>query len=55
MPLMVTFFNVRKGRDAIFKRGMRHFFPRTARRYQEQYGISSSAGSTSPRGPSGTT
>ncbi len=39
MPLMVTFFNVRKGRDAIFKRGMRHFFPRTARRYQEQYGI----------------
>ena len=26
MPLMVTFFNVRKGRDAIFKRGMRHIF-----------------------------
>jgi hypothetical protein len=36
---MVTFFNVRKGRDAIFKRGMRHLFPRTVRRYEEQYGI----------------
>ena len=32
MPLMVTFFNVRKGRDTLFKRGMRHLFPRTARR-----------------------
>jgi hypothetical protein len=39
MPLMVTFFNDRKGRDAIFKRGMRHLFPRTVRRYEEQYGI----------------
>ena len=39
MPLMVTFFNVRNGRDTIFKRGMRHFFPRTARRDEEQYGI----------------
>jgi hypothetical protein len=39
MPLMVTFFNVRKGRDAIFKRGMRHIFPRTARRYEAEYGI----------------
>ncbi len=39
MPLMVTFFNVRKGRDAIFKRGMRHLFPRTAKRYEEEYGI----------------
>jgi len=39
MPLMVTFFNVRKGRDAVFKRGMRHFFPRQAKRYEEEYGI----------------
>ena len=39
MPLMVTFFNVRKGRDAIFKRGMRHFFPKTMRRYEAEYGI----------------
>ena len=27
MPLMVTFFNVRKGRDGLFKRGMRGGFP----------------------------
>ncbi len=27
MPLMVTFFNVRRGRDMLFKRGMRHIFP----------------------------
>ena len=39
MPLMVTFFNVRKGRDAIFKRGMRHLFPRTARQTEEKYGV----------------
>ena len=44
MPLMVTFFNVRKGRDAIFKRGMRHFFPtgripKEMRRYEREYGI----------------
>ena len=39
MPLMVTFFNVRKGRDTLFKRGMRHFFPRTMRRYADEYGI----------------
>jgi hypothetical protein len=37
MPL--TFFNVRKGRDAIFKFGMRRFFPKTARRYEAEYGI----------------
>jgi len=39
MPLMVTFFNVRRGRDTIFKRGMRHFFPRTMRRYESEFGI----------------
>jgi hypothetical protein len=39
MPLMVTFFNVRKGRDTLFKRGMRHFFPKTARRYERDFGI----------------
>ena len=39
MPLMVTFFNVRKGRDALFKRGMRHFFPKTMKRYEADYGI----------------
>ena len=39
MPLMVTFFSVRKGRDTLFKRGMRHFFPRSARRYESEFGI----------------
>jgi hypothetical protein len=39
MPLMVTFFNVRRGRDTIFKRSMRHFFPQTMRRYESEYGI----------------
>jgi hypothetical protein len=36
---MVTFFNVRKGRDTIFKQGMRRIFPRTVRNYAEKYGI----------------
>jgi len=39
VPLMVTFFNVRKGRDMLFKRGMRHFFPKTMRRYETEFGI----------------
>ena len=39
MPLMVTFFNVRRGRDTIFKRGMRHIFPRTARQTEAKYGV----------------
>ncbi len=39
MPLMVTFFNVRKGRDMVFKRGMRHFFPKRAKEYEDRYGI----------------
>ena len=39
MPLMVTFFNVRPGRDTLFKQGMRRFFPRQQRRYEEDYGI----------------
>ena len=39
MPLMVMFFNVRKGRDTIFKRGMRHLVPRRMREYEAKYGI----------------
>jgi hypothetical protein len=39
MPLMLTFFNVRKGRDSIFKFGMRRFLPGIARQYQERHGI----------------
>ena len=36
---MVTFFNVRPGRDTLFKQGMRRLFPRQQRRYEEDYGI----------------
>ena len=39
MPLMLTFFNVRRGRDTIFKQGMRRFFPRQQREYERKYGI----------------
>jgi hypothetical protein len=41
MPLMMTFFNVRKGvgRDWAFKRGMRTRFPREMRRIEREYGI----------------
>jgi hypothetical protein len=45
MPLMVTFFNVRKGRDGLFKRGMRGGFPtrggfpKEMRRLERDYGI----------------
>ena len=39
MPLMVTFFNVRKGRDTMFKQGMRRVFPSQARKYERDYGI----------------
>ncbi len=39
MPLMVTFFNVRKGRDTMFKQGMKRIFPRQARKYADGYGI----------------
>ena len=39
MPLMMTFFNVRKGRDGIFKFGMKRITPNTVRRYEAEYGI----------------
>lgn len=39
MPLMVTFFNVRKNRDTVFKIGMRRFFPKQVREYREKHGI----------------
>src|SRR5919106_163356 len=45
MPLMMTFFNVRKGRDGLFKRGMRGGlgsrggFPKGMRRLEREYGI----------------
>ena len=39
MPLMVTFFNVRKGRDTFFKFGMRRLVPKTARETEAKYGV----------------
>ena len=36
---MLTFFNVRRGRDMLFKRGMRHLFPKQVQRYEAEYGI----------------
>jgi hypothetical protein len=45
MPLMMTFFSVRKGRDWLFKRGMRGRFPtfggfpKEMRRRERDYGI----------------
>ncbi|HEX2221252.1 MAG TPA: hypothetical protein VHK06_01885 [Candidatus Limnocylindria bacterium] len=45
MPLMMTFFNVRRGRDMLFKRAMRGAFPsrggfpREMRRLERELGI----------------
>lgn len=39
MPLMLTFFNVRRGRDTLFKQGMKRFFPRQVAKYEREYGI----------------
>ena len=39
MPLMVTFFNVRRGRDTFFKFGMRRIMPARAREAERKYGI----------------
>jgi hypothetical protein len=45
MPLMMTFFNVRKGRDSFFKRGMRGGFPtrggfpKEMQRLEREHGI----------------
>ena len=39
MPLMVTFFNVRRGRDSFFKFGMRRVMPGRAREAEAKYGI----------------
>ena len=37
MPLMVTFFNVRKGRDGLFKRGMRGVYQHCAEQHLHRY------------------
>ena len=37
MPLMVTFFNVRRGRDTIFKRGMRGVYQFCGEKHLHRY------------------
>ncbi|HJW21106.1 MAG TPA: hypothetical protein VJ506_01625 [Candidatus Limnocylindrales bacterium] len=39
MPVLATFFSVRRGRDPFFKFYMKTLFPRQAREYGEKYGI----------------
>ncbi len=39
MPILVTYFNVRRGRDAFFKFFMRTVFPRTVKEYEEKFGM----------------
>lgn len=39
MPVLATYFSVRRGRDPFFKFYMRTIFPRQVREYNEKYGI----------------
>ena len=39
MPVLATYFSVRRGRDPFFKFYMRTLFPRQVREYSERYGI----------------
>lgn len=39
MPVLATYFNVRRGRDPFFKFYMKTLFPRQVREYGEKYGI----------------
>ena len=39
MPVLATFFSVRRGRDAFFKFFMREVFPRQVRDYETKFGI----------------
>ncbi len=39
MPVLATFFNVRRGRDSFFKFFMRTLFPRQIHDYEEKFGI----------------
>ncbi len=39
MPVLATFFSVRRGRDAFFKFFMREVFPRQVRDYEAKFGI----------------
>ena len=39
MPVLATYFTVRRGRDPFFKFYMKTLFPRQVRQYSEKYGI----------------
>jgi len=39
VPVLATFFSVRRGRDPFFKSFMRKVFPRQAKRYEEEFGM----------------
>ena len=39
MPVLATFFSVRRGRDPFFKFFMKTIFPRQIKEYEEKFGI----------------
>jgi hypothetical protein len=39
VPVLATFFSVRRGRDPFFKFFMRKLFPRQVKRYETDFGI----------------
>jgi hypothetical protein len=39
VPVLATFFSIRRGRDAFFKFFMREVFPRQVRDYEKKFGI----------------
>ena len=39
MPVLATFFSVRRGRDPFFKFFMQKLFPRQVKRYEDQFGM----------------
>ena len=39
MPVLATFFSVRRGRDPFFKFFMSTLFPRQVQEYEEEFGI----------------
>jgi hypothetical protein len=39
MPVLATFFSVRRGRDPFFKFFMRKVFPRQVKRYEKDFGM----------------
>ena len=39
MPVLATFFSVRRGRDPFFKFFMKTMFPRQVKEYEEKFGI----------------